>query len=116
MLLQRFLKDRRGGITPMFALAIMPVIGLDGAAIDYSRANSVRSRHAGGRRRDRADAVEGRLDADARASSRTKATAYFNALFNRPEAKGLTVTPTYTDHRRLAARHHGSGDRRLRPS
>ena len=26
----------------------------------------------------------------------TKATAYFNALFTRPEANGLTVTPVYT--------------------
>ena len=43
MLLSRFLKDRRGGVAPMFALAIIPVIGFVGAAIDYSRANSVRS-------------------------------------------------------------------------
>ena len=49
MLLQRFLKapvflqDRRGGVAPMFALAIIPVVGLVGAAIDYSRANSVKA-------------------------------------------------------------------------
>ena len=42
-LLQRFLQDRRGSITPMFALAIVPVVGLTGAAIDYSRANSVQA-------------------------------------------------------------------------
>ena len=39
----RFLRDRRGGVAPMFAIAIIPVLGLTGAAIDYSRAASVRT-------------------------------------------------------------------------
>ena len=43
MSLSRFLKDRRGGVAPMFAIAIIPVLGLVGAAVDYSRANSVRA-------------------------------------------------------------------------
>ena len=39
MLLQRFLKDRRGGVAPIFALAVVPVIGFIGAAVDdYFRA------------------------------------------------------------------------------
>ena len=42
MVLRRFLKDRRAGVAPMFALAIIPVIGLTGAAIDYSRANAAK--------------------------------------------------------------------------
>ena len=50
MLLQRFLtgprgflQDRRGGVAPMFALAVIPVVGFIGAAVDYSRANSVKA-------------------------------------------------------------------------
>jgi Flp pilus assembly protein TadG len=43
MLLSRFLTDRNGSIVPMFAAALVPVIGLVGAAIDYGRASSVRS-------------------------------------------------------------------------
>src|SRR5947207_2829347 len=39
----RFLRDHRGSVAPMFAIAVIPVIGLTGAAIDYSRANSVRT-------------------------------------------------------------------------
>ena len=39
----RFLADQSGGVAPMFALAIVPIIGLAGAAIDYSRASSART-------------------------------------------------------------------------
>src|SRR5436190_22924375 len=37
-----FLRDRRAGVAPMFALALVPIVGFVGAAIDYSRANSVK--------------------------------------------------------------------------
>ena len=95
MSLKRFLQDRRGGITPMFALAIIPVVGLTGAAIDYSRANSVRSAMQAA-----ADSTALMLSKDASTLTpsqlTTKATAYFNALFSRPDAKGLTITPVYS--------------------
>ena len=95
MMLFRFLKDRRASVAPMFALAVLPVIGLTGAAVDYSRASSVRT------------AMQSALDATALAMAKLapsltsaqlqeKATAYFQATFNRPEAKNLTVTPTYS--------------------
>ena len=101
MPLQRFLKgprgflnDRRGGVAPMFALAIVPVIGFIGAAVDYSRANSVKA------------GMQSALDATALAMARlaptltqselqTKSTAYFQAMFTHPEAKNMTVTPNY---------------------
>jgi len=96
MLLQRFLQDRRGGITPMFALAIVPVVGLTGAAIDYSRANSVRAAMQAA-----ADSTALMLSKDATTLTpsqlTTKATAYFNALFNRSEAKSLAITPVYSN-------------------
>jgi len=95
MLFSRFLKDSRGGVAPMFALAIVPVLGLTGAAVDYSRANSVKV------------ALQSSLDATALAMSKlaptltpaqlqTQTTAYFMAMFNRPDAKNVTVTPTYS--------------------
>jgi Flp pilus assembly protein TadG len=95
MSLRRFLLDRRGGVVPIFALAIIPVIGLVGAAVDYSRANSIRT------------ALQGALDATALAMAKSAATAtpeqlqaksteYFNAIFNRPEAKNVSITTSYT--------------------
>jgi len=95
MLLQRFLKDRRGGVAPIFALAVIPVVGFIGAAVDYSRANSVKA------------GMQSALDATALAMAKlaptltqgdlqTKSTAYFQAMFSHPEAKNVTVTPSYT--------------------
>jgi Flp pilus assembly protein TadG len=89
------MQDRRGGVAPMFALAIVPVFGLVGAAVDYSRANSVRA------------GMQSAIDATALAMAKlaptltqsqlqTQTTAYFNAMFNHPEAKNLVLTPTYT--------------------
>ena len=43
MLLKRFWKNRSGGVAPMLALAALPVMGFVGAAIDFSRAASVRT-------------------------------------------------------------------------
>ena len=102
MLLQRllkrsrgFLQDRRGGVAPMFALAVIPVVGFIGAAVDYSRANAVKA------------GLQSALDATALAMAKLaptltqgdlqiKSTAYFQAMFSHPEAKNVTVTPTYT--------------------
>jgi Flp pilus assembly protein TadG len=95
MLRSRFLKDRRGGVTPMFALAIVPVVGFVGASIDYSRANSIKA------------GMQSALDATSLAMAKlaptltpadlqTKTTAYFNAMFNHADAKNMSVTPTYT--------------------
>ena len=102
MLLSRFLKDRRGGVAPMFALAIIPVVGFVGAAIDYSRANSVRA------------GMQSALDATSLAMAKlaptltqsqlqTQTTAYFKALFNQPEAKNVDDHADLHDDRRLAA-------------
>jgi Flp pilus assembly protein TadG len=90
-----FLRDREGGVAPMFALAIVPVIGLAGAAIDYSRGNAART------------AMQASLDAAALMLSRdaanmkpedvtVKAQSYFNAQFNRPEVTNTQVTATTT--------------------
>jgi Flp pilus assembly protein TadG len=89
----RFAGDARGGVAPMFALAIVPVIGLVGAAVDYSRGNAART------------AMLASLDATALMLSRdaanmqpsevsAKATSFFNAQFSRPEVKDLVVSAT----------------------
>ena len=94
-MLRGFFRDRNGGVAPMFALAIIPLVGLVGAAIDYSRANSIKV------------ALQAALDATALAMASTastltqaqlqqQATAYFQTIFNRPEAKNVTITPAYT--------------------
>ena len=43
MLLARFFKDRKAGVAPLLALGIIPLVGTVGAAVDYSRASSVRA-------------------------------------------------------------------------
>jgi Flp pilus assembly protein TadG len=91
VLLQRFWKDRNGGVAPMLALAAIPVMGFVGAAIDFSRAASVRT------------AMQSALDATALMLSKEaadlsgtalaqKAEQYFEANFQRPEAKDVQVT------------------------
>jgi Flp pilus assembly protein TadG len=96
MLLRQFLRDRRAGVVPMFALAIIPIIGMVGVAVDYSRANSLKV------------ALQAALDATALAMAKSapnltpsqlqaQASGYFFATFNRPEAKNVTVTATYSN-------------------
>lgn len=46
-ILVRFQHDTEGMIAPIFALALLPVMTTIGAAIDYSRANNVRSKLQG---------------------------------------------------------------------
>src|SRR5436305_7965543 len=95
MSLFHFLRDRRGGVAPMFAFAIVPVLGLVGAAVDYSRANSIRA------------GMQSAIDAAALAMAKlaptltqselqTQTAAYFNAMFNHADAKNLVITPNYS--------------------
>jgi Flp pilus assembly protein TadG len=86
----RFFADQRGGVAPMFALAVVPIIGLAGAALDYSRAASARSAmfaalDATGLMlsRDAATMTPGQISA--------KATQIFNAEFNRTDVPDIQV-------------------------
>ena len=83
-----------GNITVIFALSIVPMVGLVGAAVDYSNANSVKA------------AMQAASDATAlmlakyapttdAATLQTKANDYFKAIFNRPEANGVTITAAF---------------------
>jgi Flp pilus assembly protein TadG len=93
-LARRFGSAQRGGVAVIFALSIIPVFGMVGAAVDYSRANLVKV------------ALQAAADSTALIVSKTAATAtssnlqsqavsYFNALFIRPEATGLQITAKY---------------------
>ena len=42
----RFSKDERGAVAVIFGMALLPVMGLTGAAVDYSRASQLRSKMA----------------------------------------------------------------------
>ena len=43
MVFQRFLDDRNASVAPLLALAIVPILGLIGASVDYGRASSARA-------------------------------------------------------------------------
>jgi Flp pilus assembly protein TadG len=86
-----FRADRAGNVAVIFALALVPVFGAVGAAVDYSRANSART------------AMQVALDTTALMISKEaldlksgqvqkKAKSYFDAQFNRPDVKKLKVT------------------------
>jgi len=88
-----FCGDRRGNVAITFALALIPVFGAVGVAVDYSRANAART------------AMQAALDATAlmvskealnitAAQVQNKAKKYFNAEFKRPEVKSLVTTFT----------------------
>jgi Flp pilus assembly protein TadG len=92
----RLLKDRAANVTVTFALATIPMMGFVGAAVDYSRANSVKAAMQAA-----ADSTALMLSKDAAtitgAQLQTKANDTFKALLNRPEARHLQVAARYTE-------------------
>ncbi len=90
-----FASARGGNVAITFALTLIPIMGMVGAAVDYSHANSVKA------------AMQAALDfaalmlskeatSDTSSQLQTNAQKYFNALFTKPEATGVTVSATYT--------------------
>src|SRR5262245_28674106 len=88
---QQFLPARGGNVAITFAIAIIPIVGAVGAAVDYSHANSIKA------------AMQAALDSTALMLAKNAATmtdgqlqsaanSYFKALFTKPEAKSVTVT------------------------
>ena len=91
----RFLKDRRAAVAPMLALGIIPLVASIGTAVDYSRANAMRT------------AMQAAIDSTALMLSKTaqnltsaqlntSANNYFTALFNRPEASNVQITTAFS--------------------
>ncbi len=94
-LLRRFKRDRRGNVAITFALATLPIIGFVGAAVDYSSANQAK-----------AD-LQAALDSTALmlakyapthtdAEIQVKASDYFKAIFDAPNATNISLSATYT--------------------
>ncbi len=91
----RFRRADAGNVAVIFAIAIVPIIGFIGAAVDYSRVNNART------------AMQTALDTAALMISKdasgltasqitSKAQGYFNALYNHPEANGVAVSAAYS--------------------
>jgi Flp pilus assembly protein TadG len=92
--LSAFRVAQAGNVAITFAFASLPIIGFVGAAVDYSRANSVKA------------AMQTALDStalmlakeaagDTEDQLKTNATKYFTALFTRQEAKDVDVQVSY---------------------
>src|ERR1700674_5981838 len=90
--LSAFREATSGNVAMIFALSLIPLIGIAGAAVDYSRGNSAK-----------AD-MQAALDATALnlaknptvpsmtgAQLQASAQTIFTALFNRPEVQNITV-------------------------
>jgi len=93
---RRFAGARDGNTVVTFALAFIPLMGLTGAAVDYSRANQLQT------------AMQAAADAAALMVAQTAASQtstavqtttnnYYRALFSNPAAQNLSVTGTYTN-------------------
>jgi Flp pilus assembly protein TadG len=94
--LSAFRIARGGNVAITFAIATLPILGFVGAAVDYSRANSVKA------------AMQTALDSTALMLAKEAATdtedqlkqnalKYFTALFVKPEATNIQVTVNYTN-------------------
>lgn len=96
--LRRFGRSQDGNIAVVFAIAMVPMIGFIGAAVDYSRANAARS------------AMQSALDSAAlmvakddaagdltAAQLTTKANTYFTALYTNTDVPSVTLTATYSN-------------------
>jgi Flp pilus assembly protein TadG len=95
MLLKRFWKNSRGGVAPILAIGIVPLMSAVGAAVDFSRANDART------------SFQMALDSTALSLSKTagslsaadlqtSAGNIFTALYDRPEAKNVAVSAQYS--------------------
>lgn len=92
---RRFSAATGGNIAMTFALAIAPIVGFVGAAIDYGRANSVKAAMQAS-----ADSTALMLTKYVQGLTGTqindKASEYFNALFTRNETTSVSVAPTFS--------------------
>jgi Mg-chelatase subunit ChlD len=91
MLIARFIQDRRASVIPTFVLGVAAIVGFVGAAIDYTRAASMRSAMLAA-----LDSTALMLSRDADKLNPTdltqKAHDYFIGQFTRPEANNVQVT------------------------
>jgi Flp pilus assembly protein TadG len=100
----RFVRANEGNIAVTFCIALVPLLGFVGAAVDYTRANAARS------------SMQAALDSTALMLSKdlsegtittsqiaAKAQAYFTALYTNNDAKSVSVNATYTANSSLGS-------------
>lgn len=88
-LCRRLFARTEGSVLPMFALSLVPMLGLTGAAIEYSRANSLRTGLQA--------ALDTALLAGARDGSSNWANVASNMFSANLQSKGASVaTPTFS--------------------
>jgi Flp pilus assembly protein TadG len=92
--LRAFRSDESGNVMITFTIALLPLVGFTGVAVDYSRANSAKSAMQSA-----ADATALILSKEAQSLDsgqlKAKALSYFTANYNRPEVTNIVVTPTF---------------------
>jgi Flp pilus assembly protein TadG len=92
---RRFTATRRGNVAIIFALTLIPMLALTGAAIDLSRANAVKA------------SLQAALDSTALMASKNAASltaaqvqstaqSYFNAMFTRTDVSNVQFTASYS--------------------
>ena len=91
MLLARFFKDRKGGVAPLLALSMIPIMGAVATSVDYSRAAAVRSSMQSALDSTGLMLSKNAKDLDSGALN-AKAKEYFKAVFVHPAAKNVAVT------------------------
>jgi len=93
--LRAFSQGSAGNTAIAFGLALLPVTGLTGAAIDYSRTNSVK---AGMQTALDSTALmlakEAAIDNDGQLQANTQ--KYFKAIFNRPDVNNIAASAVFT--------------------
>jgi len=100
--------DESGNVAVIFALALLPVVGLVGASVDYSHGNAVKASMQAA-----ADATALNLLKSAASLNDTQlnqaATDSFNTQFQRPETQELQISAQYsTEARSLTVTSAGS--------
>jgi Flp pilus assembly protein TadG len=90
----------RGNVAAMFAIALVPLIGIIGTAVDYSRAVAARSAMQAA-----LDTVALMVSKDAQADptmtsaqATTAAQKYFDALYKEDGTSNVVITATYTQN------------------
>lgn len=93
---KRFARAQGGNVAVTFGLAIIPIVGFVGAAVDYSRANNSRTAMQSA-----ADATALMLAKDAlglsAAQLQQKAQDYFKAMYTSPDASGVQLTALFSE-------------------
>ncbi len=86
---------RAGNVAIIFALSLIPILTLVGAAVDYSRANSLKVAMQSALN-STALMIAKKAATDSSAQLQTKAENFFSALFTRPEAKNVKIVASYS--------------------